>query len=305
MKNRTIPFGYEIIDGKTVLKPCEAAIVRQIFEDYVNGKSLKTIADGLKVQRVEYLAGMYAWNKNRIARMLADHRYVGTTDNPPIITEERFQEAEDKRSIQNMQREYYKDEVITTAVVPIVCGLCGGSTKRLNVNTSTYHQKHVCTNPECKREYLITDKRMNDMILTLLKNADVQQPQQMTTNMEIRRMEKEIERQLELPEADTQALRGMILEVAAEKYRLLTAGLDIADKLRTDLAPARLSSCNLRKTVMETVKQINLISSDAIELTLINSQVLRRESDVASDRIRENRPNNSTDDFSGTTAGIA
>lgn len=305
MKNRTIPFGYEIIDGKTVLNPCEAAVVRQIFEDYANGKSLKTIADGLKDQQVEYLAGQYAWNKNRIGRMLEDRRYVGTADIPPIITEERFQEAVANRTIQNTQRAYNKSEVITAAVVPIVCGKCGGAAKRLNVKTSTYYQKHVCTNPGCRYEYLITDKRLNEMILALLLAADIQVPAQATTSMEIRRMEKEIERQLESSDADTQALREMILDVAAEKYRLLTAGLEITDKLRTDLDPARLSSCNIRKTVMETVKQITLISSDAIELTLINGQVLRKERDDESDSIRENCPNNPTDSFSGTAAGIA
>ena len=304
MKIRSIPFGYDVIDGEVKLNPREAEVVRQIFEDYVHGKSLKTIADALKEQQVEYLPGQYGWNKNRIGRMLEDRRYIGTEDIPAIIAEERFRKAAANRSIQNTQRAYNKDEVITTAVVPIVCGKCGETAKRLNVKTSTYYQKHVCTNPECKCEYLITDKRLNAMILALLRNADVQLPQQMTTSMEICRMEKEIERQLESPDVNTQVLRGMILDVAAEKYRLLTAGLEITDKLRQDLTPARLSACNFRKTVMETVKQITLISDDAIELTLINDQILRKESNDESDVIRENRPNNSPDDFSGTAAAV-
>lgn len=305
MKNRTIPFGYEIIDGKAVLKPCEAAAVRQIFEDYAHGKSLKTIADGLKDQQVEYLPGQYAWNKNRIGRMLEDRRYVGTNDIPSIITEEQFQEVAANRSVQNTQRAYNKEEVITTAVVPIVCGKCGSPAKRLNVKTSTYYQKHVCKNPGCMHEFLITDKRLNEMILALLQTADIQMPPQADTSMEIRRMEKEIERQLESPDADPQTIRGLILNVAAEKYRLLTAGLEITDKLRTDLAPVRLSSCNMRKTVMGTVKQITLISRDAIELTLINGQVLRKEDQNGTNIVRENRAHNSADDFSGTPAGIA
>ena len=92
--------------------------------------------------------------------MLEDRRYVGTNDIPSIITEEQFQEAAANRSVQNTQRAYNKGEVITTAVVPIVCGRCGSPAKRLNVKTSTYYQKHVCTNPGCMHEYLITDKRL-------------------------------------------------------------------------------------------------------------------------------------------------
>lgn len=305
MKIRSIPFGYDVIDGEIKRNPSETVVVQQIFEDYIYGKSLKTIANELKYQRVEYLPGQYGWNKNRVSRILEDRRYLGTENIPEIITEEQFRNAAANRSIQNTQKDYHKDEVITAAVVPIVCGRCGGPAKRLNVKTSTYYQKHVCTIPGCMHEYLITDKRLNEMILALLLTADIQVPAQSTTSMEIRRMEKEIERQLESPDADTQALRGMILDVAAEKYRLLTAGLEITDKLRTDLAPARLSSCNIRKTVMETVKRITLISSDAIELTLINGQVLRKERDDESDSIRENCPNNPADSFSGTTAGIA
>lgn len=73
--------------------------------------------------------------------------------------------------------------------------------KLLKKDVDFLDQKHVCTNPGCMHEYLITDKRLNEMILALLLTADIQVPTQSTTSMEIRRMEKEIERQLESPDA--------------------------------------------------------------------------------------------------------
>ena len=44
LKNRNIPFGYCMVNGKYALNAPEAETVRKIFDDYIGGKSLKTIA---------------------------------------------------------------------------------------------------------------------------------------------------------------------------------------------------------------------------------------------------------------------
>lgn len=44
LKNRSIPFGYCMVNGKYALNASEADAVRKIFADYIGGKSLKTIA---------------------------------------------------------------------------------------------------------------------------------------------------------------------------------------------------------------------------------------------------------------------
>ena len=46
-KTRFIPYGYTIRDGKTVIDHTEAEVIRLIFEDYINGASLKDIAQDL------------------------------------------------------------------------------------------------------------------------------------------------------------------------------------------------------------------------------------------------------------------
>ena len=38
LKNRNIPFGYCVINGKYALNALEAEAVRQIFEQYISGK---------------------------------------------------------------------------------------------------------------------------------------------------------------------------------------------------------------------------------------------------------------------------
>ena len=65
MKNRKIPFGYEIQKGKIQISSYESEILQQIFRDYIAGKNLKELAELLTEQQVEYLPGMSAWNKNQ------------------------------------------------------------------------------------------------------------------------------------------------------------------------------------------------------------------------------------------------
>jgi hypothetical protein len=76
MGNRKLPFGYRMDLGQMVLHPDEAPLVRQIFEKYAAGESYKELVAALAEQGVLYDAGR-AWNKNMVARILEDVRYLG------------------------------------------------------------------------------------------------------------------------------------------------------------------------------------------------------------------------------------
>lgn len=53
-KNRYIPFGYTMRNGKLVIEQNEANVIRNIYEDYVNGATLKEIAERLTHAGVPY-----------------------------------------------------------------------------------------------------------------------------------------------------------------------------------------------------------------------------------------------------------
>ena len=89
MTNRKQPFGYKICRGKPVIYEAEAYIVRQIFKAYLSGASYSTITDMLHGQAVSYDEGK-AWNKNMIARILGDRRYIGNDVYPQIISAADF-----------------------------------------------------------------------------------------------------------------------------------------------------------------------------------------------------------------------
>jgi len=90
LKNRSIPFGYCMINGKYALNAPEAEAVRKIFADYIGGKSLKTIAAEMQIP---YNTGKALWNKNMVCRVLENRKYIGESGFPRIVTAEDFEQA--------------------------------------------------------------------------------------------------------------------------------------------------------------------------------------------------------------------
>ena len=97
MTNRRQPFGYQIYSGQITVNDSEADIVKYIFRSYIGGASFNDIKLSLLNQPVSY-DGDKAWNKNMIARILGDRRYVGTDVYPQILLCEEFEAAESIRT---------------------------------------------------------------------------------------------------------------------------------------------------------------------------------------------------------------
>ena len=97
MSIRRQPFGYQIYGGRITVNDSEADIVRYIFRAYLGGASFNDIKLSLLNQPVSY-DGDKAWNKNMIARILGDRRYVGTDVYPQILLCEEFEAAESIRT---------------------------------------------------------------------------------------------------------------------------------------------------------------------------------------------------------------
>lgn len=107
---RTIPFGYQIENGKTVVQKEESEIVKKVFSLYIEGETLKSIADYLTNQNVEYYQGKAQWNKNKINRIIENEKYIGTEIYPMIISETLFRQAKavKKRSPANRKNSQEK-----------------------------------------------------------------------------------------------------------------------------------------------------------------------------------------------------
>ena len=77
-KTRYIPYGYTMRNGRTVISGEEAEVIREIFKSYLNGASLKAIADGLTDHQIPYTQKSATWDKARIARIIDNAKYAGT-----------------------------------------------------------------------------------------------------------------------------------------------------------------------------------------------------------------------------------
>ena len=98
MKNRYIPFGYQIQNGDSVITPEQAATVQHIFYAYTEGQSFKEIAEYLTTSGTAYHFSDNSWNKNIVARILANEIYCGAKGYPAIISKEVYSQAASIRS---------------------------------------------------------------------------------------------------------------------------------------------------------------------------------------------------------------
>ena len=101
LKNRSIPFGYCMVNGKYALNAPEADAVRRIFADYIGGKALKTIAAEMQIP---YNTGKAIWNKNMVCRVIENTKYIGENGYPPIVTAEDFEQAARIKAERNTYR---------------------------------------------------------------------------------------------------------------------------------------------------------------------------------------------------------
>ena len=92
MANRKQPFGYEMKRGEVIICQPEAEAVRHIFRRYGAGASYQDLVTGLQIHSVPYQPGKQ-WNKNMVARILGDRRYLGEEDFPAIVDQAAFEEA--------------------------------------------------------------------------------------------------------------------------------------------------------------------------------------------------------------------
>ena len=71
-------YGYEVsADGKLVINERKAEVVRWIFEQYAEGKSLGKIVDGLARQGIPSPTGKPKWNREAIDKLLSNEKYTG------------------------------------------------------------------------------------------------------------------------------------------------------------------------------------------------------------------------------------
>lgn len=151
------PFGYQLVDGKTLeIIPEEAEAVQWIFESYLNGKSAAWIAEQMSRKGYQTAGGKPYWQESTVLYLLTNEKYIGDSlcqkrfttafpfdkkrnhgeqdkyyvkhTHPAIIKREIFEKAQELR-IQKLQR-----TTVARGNYPltlkIACGVCGSTFAR-------------------------------------------------------------------------------------------------------------------------------------------------------------------------------
>lgn len=172
-KTRYVPYGYTVRDGKTVVEHDEARVIRNIFDSYINGDSLKAIADSLTKLEVPYTEKTTVWDKARIARIIENSKYMGTEEYAPIIDEEIYENAIACKKARNTNTNAYNTEAIRSIRNHIKCGCCGYPMVRRISAKNKIKESWMCSNAECGMRVRMKDSMLLEK-LTILINRIIE-----------------------------------------------------------------------------------------------------------------------------------
>lgn len=273
MKNRYLPFGYKIADGKIVTASEQAEAVRRIFDAYTAGQTFQQIADALSAQGIPYCLDTPRWNKNMISRILANANYCGTVEYPQIITAEQLEVAGQIRKSKAVAysatlKPFRKD---------MQCGCCGA---RLYWHTKS--RQWFCQGCGMWSKPTQAEETFNSVVEKLRwlwQNPEAIHPPAVQTNvqsMEIVLLDREIGQALMDAEPDADALIAKILHRAELKYEFCSAGDTDPATLQIQKACAEYEPTDGFPYTFykEVVSKVILYRDTHIEFKLQNGQIV-------------------------------
>ena len=285
MKHRTLPFGYEIQNGIVQINKAETQTVTWIFTEYLNGSNLKEIAESLTSQKIEYMSDKYAWNKNRIKRIIEDRRYTGDGKYPKIISQRMFEQANAVKEEKRTTKSYMVDASNKPLVYAVRCSYCGKTMIHNTNRKAKYAEQWVCGTENCGTKIYMTIEQIEQAV-TKLMNEIIRNPilaeqqadeQEMPTEISI--MESEINRILEQTDLDKNEIQNKILECATKKYEYCTDKAHITERLKADFEKTSPLSDFSMDIFIKTVSAVLIDESNKTRIVLKNGNIITEKSD--------------------------
>lgn len=265
---RKTPFGYQVRCGNYAIVDSEADAVRRIYKGYAAGASYKSLTEMLNASSVLYDVGK-TWNKNMIARILSDSRYIGG-DYPAIISTEQYREVQAILSMKTSNNT--PNEYLTTIAQKTICGICGAKVSRRN--GFGYWRCHQCSMEKIKLPEQSVTEKVSSMLQVLIANPSlVQVPSHKADDVsKLMRLENELTRELDNPDHSLEKARSLAMQIASEKYVLLDNSKYETERIRIALES---SSNNMPEVLISIVSQVILYPDQAIAIRLKNEQIIK------------------------------
>lgn len=279
MANRMISYGYGMEQGRLQIIEQEAEVVRRIFRDYNAGKAFSEIAAALIKEQVCFFGKQCNWNKNTVARILGNDKYIGACDYPAIVSYDEFDRASNRRAEKICQR-YEKTKEIDCIRKIAVCGQCGAGLSRRSKWAT--REKWYCPNG-CKCGKYISDVEIIGGILKIVNRVSVnaailcenivESAYQRTP--EIMRYTNEIGRLMDERKPSFNAGKKLILQCAAKKFEACggnqTATTDyVTERVRKAAEDNALSS----RFIEEILSKVTVEKDGSLTVRFMNGAEL-------------------------------
>ena len=253
-KNRFIPYGYTMRNGRTVIEHTEADIIREIFADYIDGASLKDIAESLTQRKIPYTEKTDVWDKARIARILDNAKYTGDGDYDPIIDETTYEIAGAAKSARQRKQIKQECEGISLIRNHVKCETCGWPMARRINSKRKIPESWVCSNGCCGVRVAISDtdllQKINLLMNRIIENNDLMLPKtqkRYRNSPAVNILRDEISREMEREHPSEVYIAEKLKEIASQLYRESQAqelvAAQIARKRVAMMEPQQSFSC--------------------------------------------------------------
>lgn len=278
MGSRWILFGYKMEYGNYLIVPHESETVRRIFSSYIDGMTLKSIADDLTAEQIQYKEGRTAWNKNMIARIIENPHYAGDSDYPQIVSRDMFEAALKRKNTLGGKREKDSAEVKYLKSI-LFCSTCGGRIRRVSKYTAN-REKWFCEN-NCKLNEYFDDSTLFSEIQNIL-NTVISNPASLDTNsvkstyepnIETIRKEKEVRYMLDQPNIQFNPIKKAILDCTQSKFDCCVFDSSVYTETLKEYVKAQKPTGRLNIELLAlTAERIYMNSNGSVTICFINGK---------------------------------
>lgn len=225
-KIRYIPYGYTVRNGRTTIEHGEADVIREIFDAYISGASLKVIAEELTGRKIPYSECTDTWDKARIARIIDNAKYIGDEEYDPIIDAMLYETATSLKTARQ-RNTFEKDTVAINLLRNYVrCQRCGAPMKRRISTKHRIRESWMCTNDECGIKVRIGDTQLLEKVSVLMNriisNTKLLIPQRKKRpemSAAVLKLNNEISFELERDNPNEDLIIAKTAEMASQLYR--------------------------------------------------------------------------------------
>lgn len=287
-KTRFIPYGYTIREGRTVIEHTEAEIIREIFDEYIKGASLKDIAENLTQRRIPYTEKTDVWDKARIARIIDNAKYIGDEEYDPIIDEDTYKGAVSMKAARQRNTVQKECEGIALLRNRVKCEDCGSPMVRRICSKRHVKESWTCQNAECGKRLRISDgdllQKITILMNRIIKNSELLIPKPKTRIVDsptVANLQRQVDAELGKDHPSEEYIVEKISDIASQLYKETQAKkiivAQIARKRASMMRPQENFNCDY---FSDLIDYITLSSSGKVRLhTKVGTEITEGENE--------------------------